>query len=353
MAYPQVERQKSFKVGIVGAGGYTGSELARLLALHPDVELRFATSEKHQGKKLSDLHPHALDRVDLTLISAEEACGEKTDLVFLALPHGVSQNYAARFLDMGCRVIDLSGDFRLPDGALYEQWYGKAHQQEALLKEAVFGLPELFRNEIRNARLVANPGCYPTSAILGLAPLLKAELIDPRDIIIDSKSGVTGAGITPGDTTHFPRVTDNFSAYGLMRHRHTPEIEIALRQLYGHTPRVQFTPHLLPVDRGILTTIYARPLRAVSNEEVRELFARFYFSEHFVRMSVKPPEIKQVRGSNYCDLYPVYDERTNRIMVISVIDNLVKGAAGQAIQNMNIIFRLIENSGLRQLPIYP
>jgi len=352
MAYPVVERPKHFKTGIVGGAGYTGAELVRLLSIHPEVSLEFVTSEQYRGQNLADVHPHLSELTSLELIGAEQALEKDVDCVFLALPHGVSQKYAAAFLEKNIRVIDLSGDFRLRDGATYQKWYGREHGAAHLLDEAVYGLPELYRNAVRHARLVANPGCYPTASILALWPLIREELIETHSIIIDAKSGVTGAGATPRAHTHFPRVTGNFSAYGIATHRHTPEIEQALSQ-NDRQPVVQFTPHLLPVDRGILATIYATPKGSWHPELVNEVFARAYFNEQFVRVMKQPPEMKQVRGSNYCDLHARYDERTGRIIIVSVIDNLVKGAAGQAIQNMNILFRLKENCGLRQLPVYP
>jgi len=342
-----------FKVGIVGATGYTGSELVRLLAHHPEVTIDFVTSESYKGKKISDVHPHLTDTVDIDLISADDISDYEPDLVFLALPHGVSMSYVEKLGTERFPVIDLSGDFRFKDRELYEKWYKNEHTAAGYMEEAVYGLPELFRDEIRNARLVANPGCYPTSTILALAPLIKHDYINPTSIIVDSKSGVTGAGAKPKRGLHFPNVFGNFSAYSLNSHRHTPEIESVLDHHSGSSIEVLFTPHLLPIDRGILTTTYSTPKQPMSAEKVEDLFHSTYEKEHFIRVFDSPPSLKNVRGSNYCDIHATYDERTNRIITVSTIDNLVKGAAGQAIQNMNIMFGLIESTGLRYIPLNP
>lgn len=342
-----------FKVGIVGATGYTGSELLRLLAHHPDVVIEFVTSETYAGKKISDIHPHLQGLVEIELQPSASISDYEPDVVFLALPHGVSMDFVK---DHGIEkfiTIDLSGDFRLQSKEVYEKWYGKNHIVPDHLVSSVYGLPELYRDQIRNARLIANPGCYPTSAILALAPLLSNDFVEPDSIVIDSKSGVTGAGAKPKQGLHFPDVFGNFSAYSLVNHRHTPEIEQTLAGLGTAKPEVLFTPHLLPIDRGILTTTYTTPKKPMSKEMVEELYHSVYDKEHFVRIFDSPPSLKNIRGSNYCDIHVTYDERTNRVITISTIDNLVKGAAGQAIQNMNIIFGLIESTGLRQIPLNP
>lgn len=342
-----------FKVGIVGATGYTGSELVRLLSQHPDVTIDFVTSESYQGKKISAIHPHLLDAVDIELKSVEEIGEFNPDLVFLALPHGVSMDFIKKFKNEDFVIIDLSGDFRFADRDIYEKWYQQKHVAPELLESRIYGLPELFRDQIRNARLIANPGCYPTSAIMALAPLLKHGLIHSSSIVIDSKSGVTGAGAKPKRGTHFPDVFGNFTAYSLLNHRHTPEIEQTLKLHTGLTTEVLFTPHLLPIDRGILTTTYTTPKKEVTQDLIDDLFHSIYEKENFVRVMDHPPSVKNVRGSNYCDIHSVYDERTNRIITISAIDNLMKGAAGQAVQNMNIVFGLIESTGLKQIPLNP
>ncbi len=342
-----------YSVAIVGATGYTGSELVRLLAHHPDVTIDIVTSESNKGKNITDVHPHLLDVVDIELRSVKEISDHKPDLVFLALPHGVSMDFVKEHGLDKFIIIDLSGDFRFSSRGIYEEWYKKTHVAPQFMEEAVYGLPELFRDNIRNARLVANPGCYPTSAILALAPLIKRGLINPTSIVVDSKSGVTGAGAKPKQGLHFPNVFGNFSAYSLVNHRHTPEIENTLQMYTGYSTEVLFTPHLLPIDRGILTTTYSTPKKPVIAEMVEELYHSVYEKEHFVRVFGEPPTVKNIRGSNYCDIYATYDERTNKIITVSTIDNLMKGAAGQAVQNMNIVFGLIESTGLKHIPLNP
>jgi len=353
MSYPDVQRKRSFRVAVAGANGYTGSELVRLLTGHPDVSLAVVTSRSQAGKKISEIHPQLRGCCDMPLQPMEALEQNEIDLVFLALPHAVSMEWLNSERLSQTKVVDLSADFRISSAAVYEEWYGRKHLQPRLLKEAVYGLPEVNRDEIRRARLIANPGCYPTSAILALWPLLKNNLIDTSKIVIDSKSGVSGAGAKATDNTHFPSVFGNFSAYGLLRHRHTPEIEQLLSLAAGQQVEVLFTPHLLPIDRGILTTCYCKPTRKTSAEELRELYGQIYWKEQFVRVCDAPPAVKNVRGSNFCDVFVTYDSHTDTIVTISVLDNLVKGAAGQAIQNMNIIFNMVENSGLTQAPLSP
>lgn len=341
------------KVGVVGATGYTGAELVRLLIHHPDISLEIITSQSKAGQKFSAIHPHFTGLTELELQPVENLEKYKLDLVFLALPHGISMEFIKQHGLGKFRIIDLSGDFRLGSAESYEQWYQKKHVVPKYINKAAFGLPELFRDQIRNAQLVANPGCYPTSAILALAPLLKNDFVDPHSIIIDSKSGVTGAGAKAKQHTHFPDVFGNFSAYGLLSHRHTPEIQLNLQKFTGTEPQVLFTPHLLPIDRGILTTTYSTPKRAVNRELLEETFVSFYEKEHFIRVVDNPPMVKHVRGSNYCDVFATYDKRTNKVITVSTIDNLVKGAAGQAVQNMNLMFGFIERSGLKITPLSP
>jgi N-acetyl-gamma-glutamyl-phosphate reductase len=342
------------KVGVVGGTGYTGAELVRLLINHPDITLEIITSRSHAGKPFSDVHPHFTGMVDMNLQSIDDLDDYDLDLVFLALPHGVSMDFIKTHDSSNYRVIDLSGDFRLTSAESYQQWYGNEHAAPSYFGKVAYGLPELFRNTIRNATLVANPGCYPTSAILALAPLLRNGLIEPDNITVDSKSGVTGAGASASEKTHFPDVFGNFSAYGLRNHRHTPEIQQALHRFAdGTEPSVIFTPHLLPIDRGILSTTYSTPKKAVNKGVIEETIARFYEKEHFVRIAKNPPQLKYVRGSNFCDVHATYDERTNTVITVSTIDNLMKGAAGQAVQNMNIMFGLLENTGLKITPLSP
>ncbi len=343
----------SKKIGIIGATGYTGSELVRILINHPEAEIVAITSESRRGERFSDIHPHFQGIVDQELVSAEQIGDYELDVAFLALPHGVSMDYVRKMETAGFKIIDLSGDFRLSTPQVYEQWYGKPHRYRAGFERAVYGLPELYREAIRTASLVANPGCYPTSAILGAAPLIDAGLIDSQTIIIDSKSGVTGAGVKAKPTTHYSNVSDNFKAYALKNHRHTVEIEENLSEIGAQDATVQFTPHLLPVDRGILSTIYTTPLPEITETEVRNVYADYYDGEPFVRLRRTPPTLKDVRGSNFCDLYVAYDERTNRIITLAVIDNLVKGAAGQAVHNMNLMLGLEETCGFTAVPLNP
>jgi len=320
---------------------------------HPAVEIRVITSESRAGDIFSDVHPFFEGLVDYKLIRSDEIDNYELDLVFLALPHGVSMEFIKRSIDKPYKIIDLSGDFRLNSPEVYKEWYHKEHIFHRGFKEAVYGLPELYFDEIKNTRLIANPGCYPTSAILGLAPLLSSGYMDNSPGIIDSKSGVSGAGAQSKPITHFSNVNDNFKAYGLKNHRHTIEIQEKLEAHSRRSLNIQFTPHLLPVDRGILSTIYLLSLKPVDEKSLRKLYQGFYQSAPFVRIRHQPPSIKDVRGTNYCDIYITYDERTQMIMIISVIDNLVKGAAGQAVQNMNILFGLEETIGLDQLPVNP
>ena len=341
------------KIGIIGATGYTGSELVRILTNHPDVEITMITSESRAGDLFSDVHPFLQGIADQKLVSMNQIDEFELDIVFLALPHGISMDFVKRFKDKSFKIIDLSGDFRLSSLEVYEEWYKIKHTFPEGIEKAVFGSPELFYDEIKDAKLIANPGCFPTSAILGLAPLLKANIIETDRIIVDSKTGVTGAGVQAKSVNLFSNVNDNFKAYGLKNHRHTIEIQGISDRISGKNTIIQFTPHLLPVDRGILTTIYARPTEKMDETKLKKLYAAFYVNAPFVRLRKREPAIKDVRGTNYCDLYVTYDERTNMVIVISVIDNLIKGAAGQAVQNMNIMFGLEETKGLKLIPLNP
>jgi len=341
------------KIGIIGATGYTGSELVRILTNHPDIEITMITSESRAGELFSDVHPFLQGIADQKLVSINQIDEYELDLVFLALPHGISMDFVKRFKDRSFKIIDLSGDFRLNSKEIYEEWYKINHVYPEGIEKAVFGSPELYFDEIKDANLIANPGCFPTTAILGLAPLLKNNLIETNRIIVDSKTGVTGAGIKAKNVNLYSNVNDNFKAYGLKNHRHTIEIQGILDEVSGKETLIQFTPHLLPVDRGILTTIYARPTVKMDEIKLKELYTAFYTNAPFVRLRKQEPAIKDVRGTNYCDLYVTYDKRTNMVIVISVIDNLIKGAAGQAVQNMNIMFGLEETKGLNLIPLNP
>ncbi|HEY5674517.1 MAG TPA: N-acetyl-gamma-glutamyl-phosphate reductase [Malonomonas sp.] len=343
------------KVAVVGASGYTGVELLRLLVGHPEVEITCVTSRQHEGVPISQVFPSLSGFCDQVCAPLDVAViAEQAQLIFTALPHKSAMEVIPDFLSAGCKVIDLSADYRLRDKAVYEHWY-QAHTSPELLGEAVYGLPELFRPQIATARLVANPGCYPTSVALGLAPLLANGLIDNASLVIDSKSGTTGAGRAAKQGSLYCEVNEGFKAYGVASHRHTPEIEQTLTTLAGSPVQVSFTPHLLPVNRGILSTIYATLQEQKTSDELVALFREYYAGESFVR--VMPgrdlPNVAYVRGTNFCDLGVVSDPRTGRVIVISAIDNLVKGAAGQAVQNMNLLYGLKEQLGLGIVPLFP
>lgn len=343
------------RVGIIGASGYTGVELARLVANHGGVELTVATSRQYAGKKLAEVYPSlrgicGLVCEDVVLTDLVD----RADLFFTAVPHKTAMAIVPDLLAAGKKVVDLSADFRIASAQVYEQWY-QAHTAQDLLAEAVYGLPELYRAKIGQARLVANPGCYPTSIILGLAPLLRQGLVDVATIIADSKSGTSGAGRGAQTGTLYCEVTDGFRAYKVGTHRHTPEIEQELGKLAGVDLTISFTPHLVPMSRGILSTVYASLRQEISQEEVGGIYAEFYKDEAFVRPCApgQLPATQYVRGSNYCDIAATVDPRTNRIVVVTAIDNLVKGAAGQAVQNMNLLLGLPEQQGLQVVPLFP
>jgi N-acetyl-gamma-glutamyl-phosphate reductase len=346
------------KVGIVGATGYTGGELIRFLMHHPGAEvvhLMRLTSEAELA--LEQVHPHLRKLSQLKCVPMnEETLARDVDVVFLAVPHGAAMNIAPKLLEAGVRVIDLSADFRLKDASEFEVWYHTKHESSHLLKEAVYGLPEVHREEIRSAKLVANPGCYPISAIIALMPLLKMGIAHSKHILIDSKSGISGAGRSKLSVDyHYPEMFGDFKPYGIASHRHTPEIEQELSLIAGEKISVTFTPHLLPVSRGILTTAYVELEDKVGAEELYEAYVRAYSNEPFVRvlpMGVAP-RLKSVVGSNFCDVNIFVDERTNCAIAVSAIDNLAKGASSNAIQNMNIMFGLDECCGLLLPAISP
>jgi N-acetyl-gamma-glutamyl-phosphate reductase len=335
------------KVGIINVTGYTGVELARLLHQHPEVELSSVTGRSTAGQKLGDVFPHLAD-IHLTI----EAELGKVELAFSAMPHKDSAKEVIPLLKKGVRVVDISADFRLKDPSLYQSWYGFSHPSPQLLAEAVYGLPELHRAQLASARLVANPGCYPTSAILALAPAVKAKLIG-ADIIIDSKSGISGSGRSLNLASLYAEANEDTSAYALEGHRHLPEIAQELMGLNPQPPSITFVPHLVPMTRGILSTCYAPLAKKIGEKELKKLYKDFYKEEPFVRVTDAPPHTKHTWGSNLCLVYPVIDPRANRLIVVSVIDNLMKGAAGAAIQNMNIMLGLPEKTGLEALAIYP
>lgn len=344
------------RIGIVGASGYTGVELARILAGHPRAEITVVTSRQHAGQPLSRIFPSLMGRVDTVCVNpSPEELARQADFFFTAVPHKTAMDIVPPLLAAGRKVVDLSADFRIRDVAVYEQWYQK-HSSSELIKEAVYGLPELYRQQIKKARLVANPGCYPTSVALGLAPLLRERLIEPATIIIDAKSGTTGAGRAANVASLYCEVADGFRAYKVGgTHRHIPEMEQELSLLAAEPVTITFTPHLLPVSRGILSTMYARLDHDVSETELQTLFDDTYRDEQFVRVCPAGtlPATQYVRGSNYCDIGFKVDRRTGRIIVITAIDNIAKGAAGQAVQNMNLMNDLDEAAGLTGTPFFP
>ncbi|GBD38370.1 N-acetyl-gamma-glutamyl-phosphate reductase [bacterium HR37] len=342
------------KAAILGASGYTGSDLIRLLLIHPEVEVIHATAEKHVGKSISDVLPYLRGFLDLELKPLDvELIPDEVDIVFTALPHGKSAGVVKELVGKGKRVIDLGADFRLSHQT-YREWYGD-HPCPELISRAVYGITELFRTEISEAQLVANPGCYPTSAILGLAPLLKYGFIEERQIIVDSKSGVSGAGRSLELAYHFCEVNEGVRAYKVGEHRHTPEIEEVLSRYCGLSVRVSFTPHLIPMDRGILSTIYVKLKEVVSSAELIALYREFYADSFFIRIVPESvyPSTADVRGSNFCDIGVKVNKRDGTAVIISVIDNLVKGASGQAIQNMNLMLGFDESLGLTMPPVFP
>lgn len=352
------------RIGILGASGYTGVELLRLLASHPQADVTVLTAERSAGLTMGDVFPQLatgpLASSLPKLVKNEDVKDwpDVADVVFCCLPHATTQDIIAGLpLDSGLKVIDLSADFRLRDTALYAKWYGGEHRAKELQKEAVYGLCELYRDDIRPARLIANPGCYPTTAQLPLVPLLRAQLILPDDIIIDAKSGTTGAGRAAKVNTLYCEVTDGISAYDVASHRHSPEIEQGLSDAVGYPcPPVAFTPHLMPMSRGILETIYVKLAPGKTVDHLRERLTAQYASETFVHVLPKdatPPQTRHVRGSNNCIMSVVEDRIPGRAIIISVLDNVVKGASGQAVQNMNIIMGFPEDAGLQQLAIFP
>ncbi|MEO5350456.1 MAG: N-acetyl-gamma-glutamyl-phosphate reductase [Magnetococcus sp. YQC-3] len=346
----------TLSVAILGATGYTGGELVRLLSRHSAVHIAHVTSERYAGKPLRQAFPHLTGAPELLCRPLGDMEGvEQLDVAFCALPHVASMREVPGLLARSVKVIDLSADFRLHSKETYREWYGTDHLAPDLLPEAVYGLPELHRAAIAPARLVANPGCYPTSVLLALAPLLRGGWIDPERILIDSKSGASGAGRGASQDTLFTEVEGGFRAYKVEGHRHTPEMEQELTALSGVEVRLRFVPHLLPQSRGILSTCHLRPRVVRSQAEWRETLHAFYRDEPFVQVleSGQWPATNHVRGSNMCHIGVTMDTRSGWLTVVSVIDNLVKGAAGQAVQNMNLMFGLAEKTGLEQLPLFP
>ena len=343
------------KVAVIGASGYAGLELVRLLARHPGCDLAALTSLEYPGRPFDEVFPALAGIVQLPFSDATpEEIAAQAEVVFTAVPHQAAMGMIPGFLERGCKVVDLSADFRFREVGLYEKWY-QAHTAPELLAEAVYGLPELHRDEVRRTRLVGNPGCYPTCVILGLAPLAKAGLLQPDSVIADCKSGASGAGRQALLGITFCEVNEGFRAYKVLEHRHTPEMEQELSGLAGTPVRVTFTPHLVPMSRGILGTLYANLTEPRPEDELRELYRQFYQGHPFVRLH-RPgslPDTRDVRGANFCDLALRVDREGRRVIVISVIDNLNKGAAGQAVQNFNLMCGFPETLGLETPPFVP
>ncbi|MDD3266408.1 MAG: N-acetyl-gamma-glutamyl-phosphate reductase [Burkholderiales bacterium] len=347
------------RVSIIGASGYTGVELIRLLLKHPKVQISYFISKSNDGNEIAKIFPHLTQIINNKFEDVDlEIIAENSDIVFLALPHGNSIEVIPKLLEKHCRVIDLSADMRIKNVDTYKKWYQADYVNEELLCDAVYGLPEIYPYEVINsASVIANPGCYPTATILALAPLIKHNLINisHQPLIIDAKSGISGAGKTLNQNNHFCEAINNFSAYQIGGiHRHIPEIEQELSKLAMQTVQIQFTPHLIPTPRGMLVTIYCSLNSDIHLNKIKELYYEYYVNKPFIRImpTTDRASIKSVIGSNFCDIYLYHDLRTNYLTIISCIDNLIKGAAGQAIQNMNILSGLNETTGLQNIPTY-
>jgi len=333
------------RVGIVGCSGYTAIESIKILLRHPEATIVAVTSRQADGSTIADMHPLLHERLELVVEDlSPQAIGERCDVAFCCLPHGASAPIVSGILETGCKVVDLSADYRLSTPELYQQWYGQPHTDPGRLGQTPYGLPELFRESIRQAKLIANPGCYPTSVILPLAPLLREGLVQSCSIIVDSKSGVSGAGRTPKLSNLYAEVNEAFSAYGVGTHRHQPEMIDIIGRFSGTVPQLIFTPHLVPMDRGILSTIYVRPNDSVTANQVRECLCGFYHAEPFVRVRSNLPNSKYVANTNYCDI--AVRENDGWIILLTALDNLIKGAAGAAVQCMNLLFDRPEALGL-------
>ena len=342
------------KVAVLGATGYAGIELVRILSNHPDVKLEILGSHSFDGQPISDVYQNFAHVLDMTCEELDLDKVAQCDVAFTALPHGASKDVIPSLIEKGIKVIDLSGDFRYDDIKVYEEWYGQEHSSPELLAESVYGLCELHRDEVKKARLIGNPGCYTTCSILGAYPLLKSGIGNSKNVIVDAKSGVTGAGRSLALGVHFCECTENSKAYKVANHRHTSEIEQELSKAAGEEVMISFTPHLIPQKRGILSTIYVNLNKPCTTQEIVDLYKDFYKDEYFVRVkdAGKLPETKHVAGSNFVDIGVVVDERLNRAVIVSAIDNLGKGAASQAVQNMNIMFGLDEKTGINNAGFY-
>ena len=344
------------KVGIIGSTGYAGGELARLLLQRDDIEIKWYGSRSYIGQQYASLYPNMYKIVDGECMddNMKELAG-LVDVVFTATPQGLCASLVDEDILSRVKIIDLSADFRIRDVSVYEKWYKLTHASPQFIEEAVYGLPEINREKVKKARLIANPGCFPTCSFLSTYPLVKEGLIDPNTIIIDAKSGTSGAGRGVKLDSLYCEVNENIKAYGVGTHRHTPEIEEQLSYAAGKPVTISFTPHLVPMNRGILVTAYASLTKEVTYEEVKAAYDKYYGNEYFVRVLEKDvvPQTRWVEGSNFADVNFKIDPRTNRIVMMGAIDNMVKGAAGQAIQNMNLMFGLPEHTGLKQIPVFP
>lgn len=344
------------KVGIIGSTGYAGNELVRLLLQHKDAEIIWYGSRSYIEERYASVYRNMFQLVDAKCLDDNmEILAEQADVIFTATPQGLCASLVTEDILNKTKIIDLSADFRIKDVAIYEAWYGIKHKSPQFIKEAVYGLCEINREQVKNARIVANPGCYPTCTTLSIAPLLREGLIDPNTIIVDAKSGTSGAGRGAKVNNLYCEVNENIKAYGVATHRHTPEIEEQLGYAAGTKVTINFTPHLVPMNRGILITAYASLKKEVTYEEIKAVYDKYYKKEPFVRVLEKDvaPETRWVEGSNYVDVNFKIDPRTNRIIMMGAMDNLVKGAAGQAVQNMNLMFGLPETKGLEQVPMFP
>lgn len=344
------------KVGIIGATGYAGSELVRILLGHKDVEIKWYGSRSYIDKKYASIYQNFFQLVDANCMDDNmEVLADQVDVIFTATPQGLCASLVNEEILSKVKIIDLSADFRIKDVKVYEEWYKLEHKSPQFIEEAVYGLCEINREDVKKARLVANPGCYTTCSILTCYPLVKEGIIDPNTIIVDAKSGTSGAGRGAKVDNLFCEVNENMKAYGVATHRHTPEIEEQLGYVCGEKITINFTPHLVPMNRGILATAYASLKKDVTYEEVKAIYDKYYADEKFVRVLEKDvcPQTKWVEGSNYVDVNFKIDPRTNRIIMMGAIDNLVKGAAGQAVQNMNLMFGLKESEGLELVPMFP
>ena len=342
------------KTAVLGATGYAGIELVRILSSHPEADIRVLGSQSFDGQPISEVYKNFAHVLELECEKLDLDKVSECDVAFTALPHGASKDVIPSLIDRGLKVIDLSGDFRYDDVKVYEEWYGQKHSSPELLAESVYGLPELYRDRIKDARLIGNPGCYTTCSILGAYPLLKSGLGSSENVIVDAKSGVTGAGRGLALAYHFCECTENTKAYKVATHRHTSEIEQELSKTAGREVIISFTPHLIPQKRGILSTIYINLNKECTTEELVELYKDFYKGEYFIRVKEagELPETKHVAGSNFVDIGIVADPRTKRAVIVSALDNIYKGAAGQAVQNMNLMFGLDEKTGIANAGFY-